>query len=84
MESECRSELRAIEEELAQIVCDEKSQIVRKEGLQSTKDFVCDGKYSDDLLNICRDRINCYEGGHDGYEKRRKGRRKYRQTADKD
>ncbi len=82
--SACRTELSTIEEELAQIMCDEKSQRVNKEGLQCVKDFICDGKYDDDLLNICRDTINCYEGGHEGYERRRKGRRKYRQTADKD
>ncbi|MBQ4818587.1 hypothetical protein [Aquimarina sp. MMG016] len=81
---QCRGELTTIEEELAQIVCDKKAEGVKKEGLEGVKDFVCEGKYSCDLLNVCSEVVNCYDSDYGGYDVRKKHRHQHRQTKDKD
>ncbi|AXT61559.1 hypothetical protein D1816_14775 [Aquimarina sp. AD10] len=80
----CREELNVIEEELAQVVCDKKTEAVKYQGLEDVIDYVCKGKYNDDLLDLCRETRDCYDADHDNYDARKKGRLQKRQTIDRD
>ncbi len=77
----CREELNVVVEELAQIVCDKKAESTKKQGLGDVIEFVCEGEYEDECLDLCKDIKNCYETDGD-YDQRSKNRRKRRQTAD--
>ncbi|WP_010521959.1 hypothetical protein [Aquimarina agarivorans] len=76
------TDLITTEIELSKITCDQNDQGVLEDGLTAVHSFVCKGKYDDNLLNICRDTLDCY--CDDGYTKRKKNRNSRQQTANVD
>lgn len=82
--TQCREELNTIAGELAQIVCDKKSEAVKHEALECVIDFVCKGEYDCEPLDLCHTRTDCYDSDYGGYDKRKKDRRQKRQTKNMD
>ncbi|GAA4272683.1 hypothetical protein U6A24_08010 [Aquimarina gracilis] len=83
--TKCREELNVIADELAQIVCNKKTESVKYEGLECVIDYVCKGEYKEDPLDLCRETTDCYDSHHgERYDQRKKDRRQKRQTKDMD
>lgn len=77
-----REELNTIVEELAQIICDKKTEAIIGNGLESVIEFVCESDCEDGCIDLCKDIKNCYDSDENSDQKK-KDRRRRKQSNDK-
>ena len=75
-----REELNTVVEELAQIICNKKSEAATGQGLESVIEFVCESDCEDGCIDLCKDIRNCFDMDHD---EKKKDRRRKKQSGDK-